>query len=271
VTDLAERTERETVQRLVRRTVFTPVRGSGAVEETVARLGEAIGVGLLRPGDRLPPETELAQDLGISPASLRSALAVLRSAGLLETRRGRGGGTFVNAGAADAAVRIAGVGAPLAAADLLDLATERAVVEGGAAALAARSASDAQVELLRSIVDGMPGLQPFEAWSERDALLHLVIGDACGSPRLAGRIAELRAETYRISRELPTTPEVLAIADRDHAAIVRAIAARKPDRAREAMARHVVGTARLQAGLMRLPRDAAAAAPGGTVTGDEEA
>jgi len=68
-------TERETVQRLVERTVFTPVRGAGAVAETVARLGEAIGLGLLRPGDRLPSETQLASALGISAASLRSTKA----------------------------------------------------------------------------------------------------------------------------------------------------------------------------------------------------
>ena len=111
-------TERETVQRLVERTVFTPVRGAGAVAETVARLGEAIGLGLLRPGDRLPSETQLASALGISAASLRSALVVLRSAGLIETRRGRGGGTFVTQGAAEAV--LAAAEAPTAA-DLEDL------------------------------------------------------------------------------------------------------------------------------------------------------
>ena len=50
----------------------------------------------------------------------------------------------------------------------------------------------------------MLGLQPFDAWSERDALLHLVIGDASGSPRLVARIAELRAEILRRCHELMT-------------------------------------------------------------------
>ena len=245
-------TEQETVQRLVRRTVFTRVRGAGAVAETVARLGEAIGLGLLRPGDRLPPESQLAADLGISAVSLRSALVVLRSAGMIATHRGRGGGTFITPGAADAAFSVNDASDALDADSLWDLATERAVVEGGAAALAARNATPEQQALLQSIADGMQGLQPFEAWSERDALLHLVIGDASGSPRLVSRIAELRTEAYRISRQLPTTPEVLAIADRDHAAIVRAISARQASRARDAMELHVFGTARLQSGLGRL-------------------
>ena len=245
----APEAERDTVDRLVQSTVFTPVRGAGAVAETVARLGEAIGLGLLRPGDRLPSETQLASALGISAVSLRSALVVLRSAGLIETRRGRGGGTFIPPGAAD--VVLPPAEAPDARA-LEDLATERAVVEGGAAALAAERATREQCALLESIVEGMLGLQPFEAWSERDALLHLVIGDASGSPRLVSRIAELRAEAYRISRFLPTTAEVLAIADREHGEIVAAIAQGKAARARTLMEAHVRGTARLQAGLGRI-------------------
>ena len=172
MSSLAPDTERETVDRLVRSTVFTPVRGAGAVAETVARLGEAIGLGLLKPGDRLPSETQLASALGISAVSLRSALVVLRSAGLIETRRGRGGGTFITEGAAQQL--LPETDAPDAG-SLEDLATERAVVEGGTAALAAERATAEQCALLESIVEGMIGLQPFEAWSERDALLHLVI------------------------------------------------------------------------------------------------
>jgi DNA-binding GntR family transcriptional regulator len=79
-----------------------------------------------------------------------------------------------------------------------------------------------------------------------------VIGDASGSPRLVSRIAELRAEAYRISRFLPTTAEVLAIADREHVELVKAITAHKPVRARALMEAHVRGTARLQAGLGRI-------------------
>jgi len=50
----------EAVRRIVAQTVFAPVRQGDIVAETVARLGQAIGMGLLRPGDRLPPEARLA-------------------------------------------------------------------------------------------------------------------------------------------------------------------------------------------------------------------
>ena len=72
-----------------RDTVFAPLQVEGAVERIVRRLGEAIGSGLLQPGERLPSELELAASLDVAPMTLRQALAILRDAGYVETRRGR--------------------------------------------------------------------------------------------------------------------------------------------------------------------------------------
>src|SRR5213595_4095708 len=80
---------------LAREVVFSPVADGALVEQTVRRIGEAIGLGLIEVGERLPPEAELASRLAIAPMTLREALRILREAGYLETRRGRGGGTFV--------------------------------------------------------------------------------------------------------------------------------------------------------------------------------
>ena len=80
---------------LAREVVFSPVADGAVVEQTVRRLGEAIGLGLIEVGERLPPEAELAARFAIAPMTLREALRILREAGYLETRRGRGGGTFV--------------------------------------------------------------------------------------------------------------------------------------------------------------------------------
>ena len=75
--------------------VFAPLAPEGAVERIVRRLGEAIGSGVLSPGERLPPEPRLAAQFGVAPMTLRQALGVLRQAGFVETRRGRNGGSFV--------------------------------------------------------------------------------------------------------------------------------------------------------------------------------
>jgi GntR family transcriptional repressor for pyruvate dehydrogenase complex len=75
--------------------VFEPVAASTAFEGTVERLGTAIKLGLLAPGDQLPPERELAARLSISRSTLRMALQALVEGGYLVAIRGRSGGTFV--------------------------------------------------------------------------------------------------------------------------------------------------------------------------------
>src|SRR5258707_4261516 len=79
--------------------VWRPVRGGNAFEITVARLAQAIKLGLVAEGERLPSERDLAERLQVSRVTLREAIRALREAGYLESRRGRTGGTFVLPGA----------------------------------------------------------------------------------------------------------------------------------------------------------------------------
>src|SRR3954464_7537714 len=77
--------------------LLAPIEPAGAVEQVVRRLGEAIGAGVLGPGERLPGQVELAATLGVARMTLRQALAIRGEAGLVEIRRGRTGGAFVAA------------------------------------------------------------------------------------------------------------------------------------------------------------------------------
>ena len=116
--------------------VLRPLSDSSAFATTAERLGAVIRLGVFGSGEQLPPERELAVRLGVSRVNLREAIAVLREAGMVQTRRGRGGGTtVVYAGHParpfdEAELRRA---APLIR-DALDF---RRVVEPGAAYLAA--------------------------------------------------------------------------------------------------------------------------------------
>src|SRR5690349_24686333 len=94
--------------------MWRPVRGGNAFEITVARLAQAIKLGLVAEGERLPAERELAERLRVSRVTLREAIRALREAGYLESRRGRSGGTFVLAGAAAATSNLStGKGRPV--------------------------------------------------------------------------------------------------------------------------------------------------------------
>ncbi|MDQ4038248.1 MAG: winged helix-turn-helix domain-containing protein, partial [Actinomycetota bacterium] len=85
----------EAGRRLVDSPVFRPIRTSQTFEETVERLLQAAKLGVINPGERLPSERELAASLGVARETLREALRSLVDAGVFESVRGRGGGTFM--------------------------------------------------------------------------------------------------------------------------------------------------------------------------------
>lgn len=79
--------------------VFAQLSDAGRAEQVARRLADAIVLGVLLPGERLPSEAELSRRFGVALVTARDALGMLRHAGLVETRRGRDGGSFVVDGA----------------------------------------------------------------------------------------------------------------------------------------------------------------------------
>jgi len=77
---------------------FRPIRTRRAFEEICQRIREQLALGVLKPGDKLPPERDLAQQLGVSRNVLREALRSLEMAGVLRLRKGVKGGAFIQQG-----------------------------------------------------------------------------------------------------------------------------------------------------------------------------
>src|SRR3954467_1765852 len=124
------------VEALWTRTMFSPVPVRNAFEVTIERLAQGIRLGVLVEGDRLPPERELAETFGVSRVTLREAIRALRDAGLVESRRGRGGGTFVAAPRRERIRSLDKIEQAIGH-SLEDVLALRKVVEPGGAALAA--------------------------------------------------------------------------------------------------------------------------------------
>ena len=78
-----------------RSVVFAPLDGTGRAELVARRLTDAIASGLLHNGERRPSEAELARGMGDALITAREALEMLRENSLVQTRRGREGGSFV--------------------------------------------------------------------------------------------------------------------------------------------------------------------------------
>ncbi len=206
------------------------------------RLHEAIATGELRPGDRLPPEAELAQGFGIALMTVRVALGALRDMGLLTTVRGRNGGNFV---AADVGQRLteAARKAPLSRAELRDLTDWRRAISGEACYLAAeRARPEAMTRILDASKDFDRLLHQFPDLRFADARFHSLIAEVSDSATL------LRAE---IEIQLALTDVILAIEKPigsrrltayTHDPIVQAISRGHGSAAREAMILHAEDT-----------------------------
>ena len=118
--------------------LLRPVRGHHAFESCVEQLATSIRLGVYPLGSTLPPERDLAARLHVSRSTLREAMAALRQAGLVETTRGRGGGTVVTLKLRSPSARAAARTSAARRQDWLDALDFRRIVEPGAAHLAAR-------------------------------------------------------------------------------------------------------------------------------------
>jgi len=231
--------------------VFRAVRTGNAFEETVERLLEGVKLGVYAPGDRLPPERELTRRLGVSRITLREALRELAAAGYVETKRGRFGGTFIIRQPEPMVPdELTAAAARDMASGLDDALTFRRVVETGAADMAARaSLSRQQRESLAECLAAMADAGPF-GYRQADTRLHLAIADAAGSPLLTASVVEARVRLVDLLNAIPMLERNLEHADVQHTAIVRAILAGDPEKARRTMEEHVAGTAALLRGFL---------------------
>lgn len=121
---------------------------SSGVDSVIARLRTAIDLGFLQDGEMLPKEALLAKELHVAPFTLREALAQLRAEGLVDTKPGRGGGTFVNHASKLVREKAANRLRELSAVTLRDLADWKAMLLGESAELAASRASPANIARL---------------------------------------------------------------------------------------------------------------------------
>lgn len=226
--------------------LLRPVRLGNAFEDTVARLLQTIRLGVLAPGESLPPERELAARLGVSRDTVREAIKSLAEAGYLVSRRGRYGGTFL----AEKIPRLAPDTADLTRADLDDALLLREILEVGAArAAAGRALSEAERAHLRARLADVRGAAP-QDYRRLDSRLHLAIAEAAGSVSLVPLVAENRMRVNALLDQIPLLPRNIAHSDEQHEAIVAAILAGDACAAADAMCAHLAGSAALLHGFL---------------------
>ncbi len=198
--------------------------------------------GLIRSGEfpagaRLPPERDLAKQLGVSRPSVREALIALEVEGLVEVRIGSGIYVLAPARNASAPDHDAPAGP-------FELLRARYVIEAECAALAAKSAKKAQVVAIEQALDEMER----EHGEGKPVLLadrtfHLRIAEATGNGALVHVVKTLWEERtgplYQQLEHHYDNPALWETAMEEHRAVLKAIAARDASAARTAMQRHL--------------------------------
>ncbi|EYD70604.1 FadR/GntR family transcriptional regulator [Limimaricola hongkongensis] len=225
---------------------FKPIQPEKLSHGVVRQVEELVLRGILRPGDRLPPERELAERLGVSRPSLREALAELQTRGLVETRAGAG--VFVSevigSAFSPALIRL------FACHDeaVSDMVAFRRDIEGLAAERAARLGSDSDLAVIDTIFHKMETAQSrasadAEAEARLDAEFHLSIVEAGHNVvmlHMMRSIYDLLREGVFYNRQVMFRQRTTRSSLLDqHRAINEALQARDPEAARAAVSAHL--------------------------------
>jgi len=183
--------------------VFQPIGDEGRAALVERRIAEAIMGGVLSAGERLPPETELAAALGVAPATAREALLALRKGGLIVTRRGRNGGSFIadNADPVNFATRTVLESSRVS---LRDAAQHYLAITAACVELAARRADPSEIAMIRTRLERVDD-RDLAAWrrASDDAVIELAA---------LSQSARLTREQMKLQGELSP---LLALIDTD--------------------------------------------------------
>jgi len=230
--------------------LISPLAAAGRADEVVQKVSQAIQLGLFLDGEQLPPETEFAAQLGVSAMTLREALATLRQQGLVETRRGRTGGTFVRRPAAPPLEVLRERLRGMTTSTLRDLIDEQFAVSGAAAKLAADRAAGGSVRRLHAYVHQLSGATSLGSQIRADSRFHIEVAIASQSERLTRLEVGLQTQLAELLWLPPEAADDAGLsgatglldpvdASGEHAAIAAAIGAEDGELARVLAERHV--------------------------------
>ncbi|HNM96308.1 MAG TPA: FCD domain-containing protein [Marmoricola sp.] len=231
--------------------MLRPVRGHHAFESCVEQLATVIRLGVFPRGSTLPNERDLAERLGVSRATLREAMAALREAGLVETTRGRGGGTVVTVKPSTPAAKAASRISARQRAEWIDALDFRRIVEPGATWLLASQDIDAeQVHDLLVAHEAVANAKSRAAHRQADSRFHLTIASLTGSSRLIEAVTSVQGTLHEMLSAIPMLPRNIDHSHAQHSHILQAVLDHDPASARRVMEEHCDDTAALLRGLL---------------------
>jgi GntR family transcriptional repressor for pyruvate dehydrogenase complex len=226
----------------VERAHLIPVQRAGVKHQVFEQLRDRIIGRAWLPGAKIPSENALAETLGVSRVSIREALQMLASLGLLETQHG--GGTYVREYSGAIFLNPLLPMLALDAPDVFHVLEYRQMVEKGIVALVVKRAGNTEIEELEEAFRTMQGHRnDTRAFAEADLSFHLALAKATGNPVVIKVTTVLthilKVSMYGIVESLGTKDGLYY-----HRRILDAIKAREGSRAESLMEEHVERTIR---------------------------
>ena len=206
--------------------------------QVVEHVRSLIAKGEVKPGDRLPPERELARKLKISRSSLRAGIGFLSAMGVLKSRHGAG--TFVSSGPPALDSSSLSVLGALHGFLPWQMFEARLVLESNVAALAAERATGEHIaELAEEVAEMYAALDDPQEYLIHDVRFHRTIARAAGNPILGALMETITANLYGYRSKTVQNAQYLKESAEMHREIYRAIRSHNPTQARVTMEQHL--------------------------------
>jgi GntR family transcriptional regulator, transcriptional repressor for pyruvate dehydrogenase complex len=223
--------------------IFRPLEQLRAHELVAEQIRRQIALRLVPPGQSLPPERELARLFGVGRATVQQAIQLLEREQLLESRRGRSGGTFVVASAQGDETPVAVLGRVRKDREaILEALVFRIELEPAAAAAAAVARSQTDLVAMKAAYRAAAATEDDAEFMEHDTELHLALGRATGNRYFAESLERLRLVLNDALVALPDSVLWHARSNREHELLLEALEAGDGRAARRAMHTHVAHT-----------------------------
>jgi DNA-binding FadR family transcriptional regulator len=218
---------------------WRPVKRTRTFEDVLAQIERRIAEDGLTAGDRLPAERQLAEQLGVSRSSVREAMRVLETLGVVSSQVGRGpdAGAVLTARPDSALTDLLRLHLGLASLEMREVIDTRHMIEQWAAAQAAAAGADTAG--LAAALAGMDGARTAEEFVEHDTAFHCAIADASGNRLIAAIMRSLRDSMRKYSVEAVQRLGDTAILRADHVRILQAIGGGDADEAVRAVSDHL--------------------------------
>jgi len=226
--------------------IFRPVSVGRISEIIVEQIRVLMRQGQLKPGDRLPPERDLCERFGVSRVTVREALRMLESSGLVQIRVGARGGAFVTAPSSDRVGEGLTDMLTLSAISAADVTEVRMILEVGIVPIVCERATEQDLADLDEICERSEAALRSGEYTMRYSLeFHTRVAEATHNPAVVMLVESFREPIHMsLEQAREVAPEMGELGTREHERFVEAVRRRDADAATKIMRKHLERTAR---------------------------